>query len=255
MIFFVVCFAINLAQGQSTIRIDDNGISIGNCPDCALENVIEIKPKLSKSKSFFASVGFILPNNTGDYFATLGGSSINLNMGMTHENRITDRFALGRTFQYSYYNYRSWNEASNPAFANEVIGKEYDRHGIRKQAFRSHNLAAGGFMRFYLVPDKNRLYVDFGAQGDFAYSKFFKIKTRSEGKNKYRDDFAFNPFAASAIARIGWDKKRCWCTINGKCWWGNNSRSIFVRYRFTDAFNSKALSMDLPPITIGIQIF
>jgi len=30
---------------------------------------------------------------------------------------------------------------------------------------------------------------------------------------------------------------------------------IFIRYRFTDAFNQKALPMDLPPITIGMQFF
>ena len=258
IIFCVASFATNVIMGQTILRIDDKGISIGNCrncSDCDSENDIEFKPKPAKSKTFFTSVGFILPNNGGDYFATLGGSSLNLNMGMMHRYRITDRFALGRTLQYSYYNYRSWNEATNPEFANEVIGKDYDRHGIRKQAFRSHNLAVSGFTRFYLVPDKSRLYIDLGAQGDFAYSKFFKIKTQKEGKSKYRDDFAFNPFAASAIARIGWDKRRCSCTVNGKCCWGNKSRSIFVRYRLTDAFNSKALSMDLPPITIGIQIF
>jgi hypothetical protein len=65
------------------------------------------------------------------------------------------------------------------------------------------------------------------------------VKFANGGKDYYKNDYAFNPFYASAIARIGW----------------KNSRAIFVRYRFTDNFNQKALPMDLPPITFGIQWF
>ena len=64
------------------------------------------------------------------------------------------------------------------------------------------------------------------------------VKFGKKDKDYYKND-AFNPFNASAIARIGW----------------KNNRAIFARYRFTEAFNPKELPMDLPPLTIGIQFF
>ena len=254
-IIIIFCFAFFVANVTiAQIRIDEHGICIG-CGRSS-DNEIRHKSESTHSKTFFSGVGFIIPVNRSGYFTTLGGSSINLDFGRMHRYQIAPRFDIGRTFQYSYYNYRSWNTANDPYFVDEVIGKVYGKHGIRKQAYRSHNLAAGVFTRYYFVPDEIRLYVDLGVQGDLAYSKFFKIKTYSEGKNKYRNDYAFNTFTASAIARLGWSKKNCWVSVNGKCWWWHDkSRAIFVRYRFTDAFNHRALPMDLPPITIGMQFF
>ena len=254
-IIFIFCFAYiaaNITIAQS-IHIDSQGIRIENPSDNETRH--HPKPKSTHNKAFFSSIGFIVPNNGSGYFTTLGGSSINLDFGRMHRYQVAPQFELGRTLQYSYYNYRSWNMASNPEFVDEVIGREFNKHGIRKQVFRSHNIAASFFTRFYLVPDKNRLHIDLGVQGDFAFSKYYKIKTESEGKRKYRNDYAFNPFSASAIARAGWNRKKCSCTWNGNCCWNNNSRAIFVRYRFTDAFNQKALPMDLPQLTIGIQFF
>lgn len=250
-IYCIACISVG-AIAQSNMRIGNLEISVKDIP-CP-QNETCLNPKTTY-KSTFCGIGFILPNNGNGYFTTLGGSSINLDIGRMHRYQITPQFALGRTLQYSYYNYRSWNAASRSEFVDEVIGKDYDKHGIRKQVYRSHNIAASAFTRYYLVPVKKHLYIDLGVQGDFAFNKYFKIKTESEGKRKYRNDYAFNPFTASVTARIGWNRKNCSFKLDGKCWRCDNSRAIFVRYRFTDAFNSKALPMDLPRITIGIQFF
>ena len=216
------------------------------CPPCPSENETRPKPKTTQYKyhesSFFAGWGFILPDNGSDYYTVLGGKSINIDAGWMHRFQITRRFALGGTFQYSYYNYKLRDAASEPVFMEEVLGKPFTKEDINKQTYRSHSISPSVFTRLYLIPPPRRsndcgMYIDLGVQGDYAFSKYLKFHTQSEGKDKYRDDYAFNPFTASAIARVGW-----------------NGFALFARYRFTDAFNSKALPMDLPPVTIGIQI-
>ncbi len=261
----VFCYACISASviAQSGVRIGNLEISIKKsmhdqdttmqvtvtdpCPPCPSENETRPKPKYALYKyhksSFFAGMGFILPDNSSDYYTVLGGNSINIDAGWIHRYQITRRFALGGTLHYSYYNYKLRDAAGEPKFAEEVIGKSFAKEDVIKQAYRCHDIAAGVYMRFYLVPPRWRssndgMYIDLGVQGDFAFSKYYKINTHSEGKEKYHDDYAFNPFSASAVARIGWD------------WF-----AVFARYRFTNAFNSKALPMDLPPITIGFQFF
>jgi len=129
---------------------------------------------------------------------------------------------------------------NDPLFNEEVRNnKPFAENNVRKEVFRSHNAAAGAFCRFYLVApsfrDNDGVYIDLGAQGDFAFSKYYLMKFNNGGKDKFRNGYAFNPFTASAIARIG-----------------RGNHALFVRYRFTDAFN---MPMDLPPITIGLQFF
>ena len=258
-IFCITCISVS-AIAQSGVRIGNYEIFVKKaekdsiiqvfveddpCPPCPSENETRPKHKNNPHKyhhsTSFCGIGFILPDNSSDYYTALGGKSINIDIGGMQRYQISRWFALLGTLQYSYYNYKFRDAASEPDFAREVIGWNYAANDIRKQVFRSHNIAAGVFTRYYLVPPKLRnassgMYIDLGAQGDFAFSKYCKLKTHSEGKRKIRDNYAFNPFTASAIARIGWD-----------------SCAIFARYRLTDVFNSKALPMDLPPITIGIQ--
>jgi len=223
-------------------------ITVGDpCPPCPSEK--ETRPKAKSVErnvnisDGFCGIGFILPDNSNDYYTTIGGNSINLDFGGSRRYQLTRWFALGGTMQYSFYNYKLRDAGSDPSFVTEVTGIPFERQDLRKQVFRSHNLAAGPFIRINLVPSSNPkkndgFYIDLGVQGDFAFSKYYKVKTRSGEKHKYREGHVFNPFTASAIARIGWSDK-----------------AIFARYRFTDVFNSSALPMDLPPITIGIQFF
>jgi len=200
-----------------------------------------------QNSATFYGIGFVLPNNSNDYYTIYGGSSLNLDFGRTHRNKLTNRFALGRTFHYSYYNYKLRDAHNEPDFKSLILNdRDFDRRDIQKQVFRSHNIAAGVFTRFILIPSQNSrsdgVYLDLGIQGDFAFSKYYKIKALM-GKRKVRDQYAFNPFTASAFARIG-----------GIGLWRSGSRQVFyARYRFTDTFNNKPLPIDLPPVTVGIQ--
>ena len=256
IIFCTTCISIS-AIAQQGVRIGNHVFSITKaenytillsepCP-CPPENVTT-QPKANSLKhrtysKNFGGIGFILPDNGSSYYAVLGGNSFNIDIGNMSLYYISRGFALGRTAQYSFYNYEL--KANEPAFLGEVIGN-VAKNDIRKQVYRSHNAAVGAFARLYLIPPQVRptgwinsesgMFIDLGAQSDFAFSRFCKLNTRSEGKEKYREGYAFNPFNASATARIGWGGK-----------------SIFARYRFTDAFNQKVLPMDLPLLTIGIQ--
>jgi len=199
----------------------------------------------------FWGIGFILTE--GDYYSTRGGNSINLNIGHMRLNHYARRWASGTTFQYSYYNYRL--NANNPVYLWEVLPRAFAKEDINKQVYRSHNLAADIFKRFYMVLPTDRrgnngFYIDLGVQGDWAFSKYCKIKTNSEGNYKYRNRHllnseAFNHFNASAIARLGWRKAWGWGFLN--------CGTVFARYRFTNALDQSVLPLDLPPITIGIK--
>ncbi|MDR1119512.1 MAG: PorT family protein [Dysgonamonadaceae bacterium] len=216
-------------------------------PPCPQENEprssSRTNPYAHHVSSFFTGIGLILPDNSNDYYTVLGGNSIGIDAGWIHRYQLSRRFALGGTLHYSYSNYKLRNAAEEPAFMEEVIGRPFVGEDIAKQTYRCHAIAAGAYTRFYLVAPRkytgnDGMYIDLGAQGDFAFSKYYKLKTNSRGKYKYRDSYAFNPFTASAIARIGWKRY-----------------AVFARYRFTDAFNSKVLPADLPPLTVGIQFF
>ncbi len=247
------CIAIS-ASAQQSIRIGSLEFSVkkspdttmlvnlSDCPPCP-EDTPQKKPfkKVHDSDGLFG-IGFVLPDNGSGYYTTLGGSSLSLDFGMMHRYHLAPRFALLGTYHYTYYNYKLRGAAADSIFAKEVIGKTYANNEIEKQVFRSHNLAIGGAMRFYLVKpkgsryDKDGIYLDLGVQGDLAFSKYYKLVPHEEKNRKRRNGYAFNPLTASAIARIGWD-----------------DFAIFARYRFTDAFNQKALPLDLPRVTIGIQ--
>jgi hypothetical protein len=247
-------------SGISTGAAAQNGVRIGNMQiivkkagsdtltQIVVDNEIRETPQKNPYKYHtsdgFCGIGFILPDNGSGYYTVLGGNSISIDAGWMHRYQLSRRFAVGGTLNYSYNNYKLRDAASEPSFIQEITGKQFDENDIRKQVYRSHNIAAGAFIRFYLGnPPKprrsnNGYYIDMGAQADWAFAKYCMMKTHSEGKDKYHDDYAFNPFTASAVARVGL-----------------GSFAVFARYRFTDAFNSKALPVDLPPVTIGIQLF
>ena len=235
-------FIVKKAERDTVAQITVNE----PCPPCPAENKTQKKTKFIpyNKTQFFGGAGAIFPDYSADYYTVLGGKSFNVDAGWIHTSMITRWFALGGTLQYSFYNYKLRDAASNPAFAEEVTGRDYDRDDIRKQAYRSHNAAASAFTRLYLRPGHQRgsakgMYIDLGVQGDFIPYKYCMINTWSEGKKKYHEDYAFNSFTASAIARVGF----------GSSW------AVFARYRLADAYNREALQRDLPPMTIGVQFF
>ena len=198
--------------------------------------------------SAFGGFGFILPDNSSDYYPILDGNSINLYIGNMHRYQLSRRFALLGTWQYSYYNYR-FNKKINDVNFNDVNFNDvvvhnntYREDGVQfnKQVYRSHNAAFGAYTRFYLGQPKRRsndgVFIDLGIQGDWAFSRYYKLRMYSGRDEKYRVPEVFNPFTASGVARLGFNK----------------TFSFFVRYRFTDAFSHENLDRDLPRLTIGV---
>ena len=261
IIFCITCLS-GSAIAQSGVRIGNYVFqiqktkqdSIANvfmendpCPPCPSENEIRPQPKKTQHirrtyNAFLCGIGFTLPDNGKDYYTVLGNKSIGIDAGWMHRYQITRRFALGGSLNYSFYSYKLRNASSEPIFRGEILdNRDFALDDIRKQVYRSHNIAASAFIRFYPVPSSSRssgIYFDLGAQGDVAVDAYYLIETRLEGKEKFYNDYAFNPFIASAIARIG----------SGSC-------SFYARYRFTDIYNSKVLPMELPRLTFGIQFF
>jgi len=257
----LICISLNIIA-QPAVRIGNMEIIVRKhdqdtttqinvfddpCPPCPSENETRPKPqntfKKYEKSTAFVGFGFIIPDNGDQYYMTLGGNSFNFEAGSMKRYHLSRRFALGGTLQYSYYNYRLRNVFEEPVFREKVldVDDDFEFKRINKEAFRSHNIASSVFTRFYMIPPKYRgyggLYIDIGAQGDFAASRHYMLKFDNGGKDYYKEPYAFNPFTASAIARIGAKKG-----------------AFYFRYRLTDAFNQKELPMNLPPITVGIVL-
>ena len=240
-------FSVRIQERDTTLQVSELDYSASQVSN----NEAQARPKFKPyhRSTGFAGFGFVVPDNSNDFYTVLGGNSFNIDVGSMHKYYLARRFALGTSLQYSYYNYRLRNAAIEPFFNSEILRNlAISQNDIEREMFRSHNLALGVFARTYIVPPTHRgnkgLYFDIGAQGDWAFSRFYRLREESV-KHRYRDNYAFNPFSASAIARIGLNTRK-----------GSSSNpALFVRYRFTDAFNSSVLPMDLPPFTIGIQFF
>ena len=269
-IFSLICvFCISLcAVAQPALRIGNMEITVRHHgQDTTMQITIlddEVRAPHKPAYQYYErssavfNLGFVLPARNNSSYSTNVVSSLNLDFGAMHRYQLSHRFSAGAQTFYSYYNYRLSNANSETDFKDFVMnGREFDRTEINKQVFRSHNLSQGVFARYYFLPPKNRcdlgIYLDAGIQGDWAFSKFYKIKTQN-GQKKYRDRDAFNPLTASVFARLGWNQiNRKWMGGGNNCN-GGNLRAIYVRYRFTNAFNKDVLPMDLPPLTIGFVI-
>ncbi|MDR2814055.1 MAG: hypothetical protein LBB79_05310 [Prevotellaceae bacterium] len=248
----LACLAGGTAAAQTSVRIGSLEITFRKndttYEHVAHERLLQVNPPKSdpkpqrspyyKSKSTgFIGFGFAVPGDGSGYYAVRGGNSYNFDLGCRWYTHFNSRLAAGGTFQYSFYHYRLKDALSDSVFRAAVIGSSplpYAAGEIKKQAFRSNNLALGVFTRFYLIPKKH--YLDLGVQGDWAFSRFYKLYYPYDGKQNFHEDDMFNAFTASAVAQIGWE-----------------SFAIFARYRLTDAF-SGALPKDLPALSIGIRL-
>jgi hypothetical protein len=268
IIFVIACITLS-STAQQAVRIgnmeiivrkqdQDTTVQINVLEDPEHSNISgEKQSSASRYRSFtpyrkhltLMGLGFMVPQSGSDYYNINAGNSFNFDFGWMRRQHFARRFAYGRTLAYSFNNYNfGGNDRMN--FHNRISDEQLtdidDFKKFNKQVFRSHNVALELFMRFYIVPPKGRsrdegLYIDLGAQGDFAFSKYYMTKQSNGGKDKYRNE-SFNPLNASAIARIQWGRGILF----------KDNSSLFVRYRFTDAFK-KDLNMDLPPITIGVH--
>jgi len=185
-------------------------------------------------------IGFF-PDRENGYYEILGGNSINIDCGTMSRQQLTRWFALVGTLNYSFYNYKLYDAYKDPVFIEKVLRNTvYDADILDKHVYRSHNVAVGAYARFYLAKpkrhDNDGVFIDLGIQGDAGFSRYCKIKTQLGEKQFFRNDYAFNPYTASYIARVGL-----------------GSFSVFARYRFTDTFNPKSLPVDLPRLTVGVS--
>ena len=238
-------FNVKKAEKDSTIQVFAEE---DPCPPCPSENETRPQPKKTKHiprtyNDFFCGIGFTLPDNGDDYYTVFGNKSFTVDAGWMRRYQIARWVALGGTLNYTFYNYKLRDASSEPVFREEILDdRDFAAEDIRKQVYHSHNIAASAFIRFYPIPpprgrsNHNAPYFDFGVQGDVAVSPYYLIDTRSEGKRKFYNDYAFNPFIASVYVRAG-----------------IGSAAVFARSRLTDVYNSKVLPKDLPPITFGIQ--
>jgi len=259
----IICFTV-AATAQPTVRIGNMEIIVRyHGQDTTMQvNILEDKPPISQKPTnrynhkitSLINLGFVLPFNNSNSFVHVSPiSSINLDFGAMYQKQFSNRLATGVQGHYSYYNYRMQNLYRNPNFIENVMSDRVVEKGdVNKQVFRSHNYALGLFVRYYISTGKNErdpgIYVDLGTQGDFAISKFYKLKT-FEGHKKYRNTKAFCPATASVFARVGL-RRDLW-TKNGNT---GDLYSFYVRYRLTNVFNQNLLPIDLPPITFGIVI-
>jgi hypothetical protein len=184
----------------------------------------------------FIGVGFALPNDGSRYYSLLGVNSYNIDFGYREYQHLNRWLAAGYTLQYSFYSYRLKDAIDDPAFLKATTGTDArPSYEIDKQAYRSHNVAVGIFTRCYLAP--HTAYLDLGVQGDLSFSKHYRLYYSRDGRQEFRNNHAFNPFIASAVAQVGL-----------------KSFAIFARYSLTNVFNHSEIPRDLPPLSIGIRI-
>lgn len=250
----------SLAQdGVRTLRLGNVNVTLKPSPaDTTLKTIsaedtilqinqttVTVTPK-KKHKKYYNSrmlgFNFAIPMlNNPSYYEIIGGSSFGFELAYRPVFAPTRVFQLGATAYYRFNRYKIHHMPSLPDF-QPLIKTTWDEAQIKRHSFNSNNLAVDAFIRFH-IPTKHKqksyggVYLDLGAEADWAFNKKLKLKTYDKEKVKYKDNYAFLPFTAYYVARFGWGD------------W-----ELTARYRFTDAFNKKVLPLDLPPLSIGFAI-
>lgn len=195
----------------------------------------EVKPKYPRRyNDFFFGLGIAIPVNRGDYMDIDYGRINTIELGYKYFYKPSKGYAIGTTFQYTYYNYRLRDAALNNLIVQDVPGV------VKKEYFRSDNIGTGLINRFYLFPMKrNPFMLDLGGYVDFSFSKRYNVKSEVGGKinkYKYRDGSKFNPLQAGLYGAIT-----------------KGDYSLYVRYRLTNMFNPLEIQPELPKLSVGIQ--
>lgn len=249
----IFCFAVvsvsNRAYAQRVIKIGQAEISVQPPITVKKQDSLHYswsepydkadkklaKPRYPRKYSdFFFGLGTIIPTDRESYIDMQYGRINTIEMGYKYFYKFSRRYALGTTFQYTYYNYKLNNAAQNNLIVQDVQGE------VKKEYFRTDNIGTGLINRFYLFPLKrNPFMLDLGAYVDFSFSKRYNVKTLERGKTrkyKYRDASKFNPLQAGLYGAIT-----------------KGDYSLYLRYRLTNLFNPLELEPELPELSIGIQ--
>lgn len=254
--YFTIIFAFaatlyagtNTIYAQRTIKIGQAEISVQSPITVKKQDTLEInshsyvnalgkvsvRPKYPKSyDEFFFGLGTMMPVNREDYIDIHYGRINTIEMGYKYFYRPSRGYAIGTTFQYTYYNYKLRDAAQNNLIVHNVPGM------VKKEYFRSDNIGTGLVNRFYLFPKKNPFILDLGGYVDFSFSKRYIVKSELGGKTnkyKYRDSSKFNPLQAGLYGAIT-----------------KGDYSLYVRYRLTNMFNPLEVQPELPKLSVGIQ--
>lgn len=232
-------------MSQTIIRIGDAEIQVKSPLSISRRDSSEIRllnGTHSEGKKYpmvynetFFGLGSVIPQNRNEYLDMHYGKINSLEFGHRYFYRLSRRYSIGTTFQYTYYNYKLDGVADAGLIRDDVPGV------VRKEYYRTDNIGTGLINRFYLFPLGKRapFTLDIGGYADFAFSKRYKVKTTENGKKekyKYRDGARFNPFNAGLYGAL---KK--------------GDYSLYVKYRFTNLFNPDIMELQLPELSIGIQ--
>jgi len=192
----------------------------------------KFKPRFSSN--LYVGVGLAVPLERDLELPVHYGESYNLEIGVRSIYRLSRFYGIGTMVSYSFYNYKLADRPFEDIFSVSSAN-------IRSEYFRTDNVSLGFYNRFYITGTKRpRVRIDAGAYGDFAVSRRYKVKSRSDSegrsKEKYRDGSAFNPLQGGlygALALGDW--------------------SVFAKYRLTNQFNPDKNLNETPRLNIGLR--
>ncbi|MDP3398211.1 MAG: hypothetical protein Q8S23_03620 [Bacteroidales bacterium] len=223
---------ISIKKKETPANVNERDVSFGRSDRFG---VTKSKHYPRSYEDFFVGIAMAVPLRNQEYLPMHYGSSHSIEVGFKYFYRPAARYAIGTLWQYSFYNYKLKDAAANETFVSNVPGE------IRSESFRTDNLGTGIINRFYLFPMQNKPFMlDLGGYVDFSYSKRYHVKTIENGKDtkhKYRDGSKFNPIQAGLYGAIT-----------------KGSYSLFAKYRLTNLFNPDAIPLELPRLSMGVQI-
>lgn len=186
------------------------------------------------TKDFFIGTSSMLPIEDNNKFDMYYGDVFNLEFGYKYFYRVSKRYAVGSTLQYSFYNYKLKGAAQNDYLGFDVPGS------VRKEYFRTDNIGTSFINRFYLFPiNKRPISLDLGVYTDFSFSRRYVVKStvgNDNRKSKFKDGSKFNPLQAGIYGAVS-----------------KGDISVFMRCRLTNLFNKDQVAYELARYSIGVQ--
>ncbi len=231
--------SFNKLSAQTVVKIGEAEISVQS--PISIKKVEEpVKPGIKSRfpRSFdesYIGFGTALPVDRDQFLPMHYGRINSFELGTKYFYRPGKHYAIGTFAQYTFYNYRLKGAAANETFVPDVPGD------VKKEYFRTDNIGTGLVNRFYFFPGSRKpVKLDLGGYVDFSFSKRYNVKTRENGKlkkHKYRDGEMFNPVQCGLYGALS-----------------KGSYSVYVRYRLTNLFNPNLVEMELPQLSMGVQI-
>ncbi len=236
-------FLVPDADAQSVIKLGKTSIELQSPvkveKDSALvepQIVVREKPSWKTRRYTGIYIGTLFPVSTsaGNLPIKYGKSYI-LDIGLRKLWRTARNYAVGGSFQYSFYNYDTYKVAESGAFVTIPEGQV-----VKKQFFRTDNLSVGLVNRIYLKSYGTLIFIDFGAYGELAVSSRFKTVAFSDSgkhKDKFRDGNLFYPLQGGVQGGIG-----------------IGAFMINCRYRLTNSFNHARYANEPDRLAIGLAL-